>query len=233
MPKPRDHLKFWRRESPPPQIPVFPSMIEPFTFYTYAIQNAIGAVLAQVQKHWEGVICYASKSFSKTQSRYSTTKVETLAFGIFTGNFKHYLLRRKFQIAADHRVLQWLHNFKDLDGLTARWLEKLTAFENLIVHRSGKSIGTADFMSRTPNQDVTTDQAIAPTRSAETKHPTQNNVEASNTERPKSSSHGRRKKPITYQKKPKKPKLQHQQLYMGDDEQEGSQHNFDFVQIFC
>ena len=66
--------------------------------------------------------------------------------------------------------------------LTARWLEKLAAFEYKIVHRSGKRIGHADSMSRIPSQNAITDQANIPTRGAEAKHPTQNNDEASDTE---------------------------------------------------
>ena len=50
----------------------------------------------------------------------------------------------------DHRALQWLHNFKDPDGLTARWLEKLAAFDYEVQHRPGKSIGHADGLSRIP-----------------------------------------------------------------------------------
>ena len=41
-----------------------------------------------------------------------------------------------------------LLNFKDPDALTARWLKKLAAFEYESEHRSGKSIGHADCMSR-------------------------------------------------------------------------------------
>ena len=128
----------------------FPSVNEPFILYTDASQFAIGAVLAQVQNGLERVICYASKSLNKAQSRYSTTKRELLAIVNYTRHFKHYLPGRRFKIITDHRALQWLHNFKDPDALTARWLEKLAAFDNEIEHRSGKSIGHADCMSRLP-----------------------------------------------------------------------------------
>ena len=128
----------------------FPSMNEPFILYTDASQFAIGAVLAQVQNGLERVICYASKSLNKAQSRYSTTKRELLAIVNYTRHFKHYLLGRRFKIITDHRALQWLHNFKDPDALTARWLEKLAVFDYEIEHRSGKSIGHADCMSRLP-----------------------------------------------------------------------------------
>ena len=125
-------------------------MKEPFILYTEASQFAIGAVLAQVQNGLGRVICYASKSLNKAQSSYSTTKSELLAIVIYTRHFKHYLLGRQFKIITDHKALHWLHNFKDPDALTARWLEKLAAFDYEIEHRSGKSIGHADCMSRLP-----------------------------------------------------------------------------------
>ena len=128
----------------------FPMMKEPFILYTDASLTAMGAVLSQVQDGKERAICYASKAFSKAQTRNSPTKRELLAVVNFTRHFKHYLLGQKFTFITDHRALQWLHNFKDPDALTARWLEKLAAFDYEVVHRPGKSIGHADGLSRTP-----------------------------------------------------------------------------------
>ena len=110
----------------------------------------MGAVLSQVQDGQERAICYASKSFSKAQTRCSATKRELLAVVNFTRHFKHYLLGQKFTIITDDRALQWLHNFKDPDAITARWLEKLAAFDYEVVQTPGKSIGHADGLSRTP-----------------------------------------------------------------------------------
>ena len=64
----------------------------------------------------------------------------------------------------DHRALQWLHNFKNPDGLTARWLEKLAAFDYEVQHRPGKSIGHADGLSRIPivNQVTTSSSTEKP-----------------------------------------------------------------------
>ena len=136
----------------------FRDVKEPFILYTDASLTAMGAVLAQVQDGKRRAICYASKAFLKSQTNYSATKRELLAIVTFTRQFKHYLLGRKFKIVADHRALQWLHNFTD--GLTARWLEKLAAFDYEVQHRPGKSIGHADGLSRIPivNQ-VTTSQS--------------------------------------------------------------------------
>ena len=138
----------------------FPDVKESFVLYFDASLTAMGAVLAQVQDGKEGAICYASKAFSKSQTNYSATKRELLAIVTFTRHFKHYLLGRNFKIVTNHRALQWLHNFKDPDLLTARWLEKLAAFDYEVQHRPGKGIGHADGLSRIPivNQ-VTTSQS--------------------------------------------------------------------------
>ena len=128
----------------------FPDVKEPFILYTDARLTAMGAVLSQVQDGKEQAICYASKAFSKSQTKKSATKRELLAIVTFTRHFKHYLLGRKFKIVTDHRALQWLHNFKDPVGQTARWLEKLAAFDYEVQHRPGKSIGYADGFSGIP-----------------------------------------------------------------------------------
>ena len=88
--------------------------------------------------------------FSKAQTRYSATKRELLAVVNFTRHFRHYLLGRQFKIVTNHSALQWLHIFKDPDALTARWLEKLAAFNYEVFHRPSKSIGHADGLSRIP-----------------------------------------------------------------------------------
>ena len=98
-------------------------MKEQFIVYTDASQFAIGATLAQVQNGRQRVICYASKSLNKAQSRHSTTKRERLAIISYTRQFKHYLLGHQFKIIKEHRGLQWLHNLMDPDALTATWLE--------------------------------------------------------------------------------------------------------------
>ena len=110
----------------------------------------MGAVLAQVQDEKERASCYPSKAYSKSQTNHSATKRELFAILIFTHYFKHYLLKRNFKIVTDHRALQWLHNFKESTGITARLLQMLAAFNYEVQHRPGKSIGLADRLSRIP-----------------------------------------------------------------------------------
>ena len=114
----------------------------------------MGAVLAQVQDGMEKAICYASKALSKSQTKYSATGRELLAIVTFTRHLRHYLCGRKFTIVTDHRAVQWLHNFKDPDGMTTRWLEKLASFDYTIRHRPGTSIGHANGLSRVPFHEV-------------------------------------------------------------------------------
>ena len=137
-----------KRDSSSTPILAFRDVKEAFILYTDASLTAMRAVLAQVQDGKKRAICYASKAFSKSQTNYSATKREFLAIVTFTRHFKHYLLGRKFKIVTDHRALKWLRNFKDPDGLTARWLETLAAFDYEVQHRPGKSINHADGLSR-------------------------------------------------------------------------------------
>ena len=133
---------------------VFPCLKEPFILYNDASQFAIGAALAQEQDGKERAICYDSKSLSKSQTKYSATRRELLALVTFTRHFRHYLLGQKFTIVTDHSALQWLHSFKDPDGITARWLEKLAPFDYEVRHRPDKSISCADGLSRIPPNSI-------------------------------------------------------------------------------
>ena len=64
------------------------------------------------------------------------------------------MLGQNFTKVTDPSALQWLHSFKDPDGITARWLEKLAPFDYEVRHRPGKSIGHADGLSRIPTNSI-------------------------------------------------------------------------------
>ena len=103
-----------------------------------ASQFAMGAVLTQVQDGRERAISYASRTLSRSQSKFTPTRRELLALVTVTRHFRLYLLGRKITVSIDHSALQWLHNFKDPDGITTRWIEKLAAFDYEVRHRPGK-----------------------------------------------------------------------------------------------
>jgi dUTPase len=109
----------------------------------------IGAVLSQVQSDkTEKVIAYASKSLSEAERNYCTTRLELLAVVTFVAKFRYYLTGRRFLLRTDHSSLQWLHNLRDAEGQSARWLEKLAGFDYEVQHRPGVQHGNADGLSR-------------------------------------------------------------------------------------
>ena len=163
-----DSLKLKLTSTP---IIAFTCLKEPFILYTDASQFAMGAVLAQAQDGKERAICYASTSLSKSQTKYSATRRELLALVTFTRNFRHYLLGQKFTIVTDRSALQWLHSFKDLDGKTARWLEKLAPFDYEVRHRPAKTIGHADGLSRIPPNSMNAIETDLPSTSTQNEIP--------------------------------------------------------------
>ena len=114
---------------------------------TDASEFAIGAELLQVQNGEERCIGYCSFSLDAEQRRYCTRK-ELLAVVRATRHFRHYLLGRPFIVRTDHSSLQWLLNFKTLNGQLARWLEELSQFFMTIKYRPGSKHQTADALSR-------------------------------------------------------------------------------------
>ena len=122
-----------------------------FLLDTDASDLAIGAVLSQPGIDGkERVIAYGSRSLSKSERNYCTTRKEMLALVYFTKFFRHYLLGRKFVVRTDHQSLKWLQNFKDAEGQVARWQEFLQEYDFECIHRPGKQHSNADALSRRP-----------------------------------------------------------------------------------
>ena len=96
---------------------------------------------------------YASRTLSKTERNYCTTRRELLAVKHFVQHFWPYLYGREFTIRTDHASLTWLLNFKDPEGQTARWIQSLSEYRFKIVRRAGKQHGNADGLSRRPCQN--------------------------------------------------------------------------------
>ena len=117
---------------------------------------AMGGVLSQMQwcektqKYEERPIVYASKSLTKPQRNYCTTRKELLAVVTFVQMWKRYLLGHHFLIRSDHSSLRWLVSFKNPEGQIARWIEVLSHFDYKLEHRSGISHRNADGLSRIP-----------------------------------------------------------------------------------
>lgn len=126
----------------------YPDPTKPFILDTDASDQGIGAVLSQLHGDQERVVAYASRSLSRSERNYATTRKELLAVVAFTHHFRHFLLGQEFLLRTDHSSLQWLHNFKEPEGQVARWLEQLSSFQYYIQHRPGKQHNNADALSR-------------------------------------------------------------------------------------
>jgi len=128
-----------------------------------ASDQAIGAVLSQVQNGEERPVCYASQLYDKHQKNYNVTRKELLALVTFVKKFRQYLLGRKFLIRTDHAALQWLRRTPEPIGQQARWLEILEEFDFDIQHRAGTKHCNADALSRSVGA-VTNSQDPPPLR---------------------------------------------------------------------
>ena len=128
----------------------FPRTDCQFLIDTDASEYAIGAVLSQVQEGTERVVAYASRSLTKAERNYCTTRRELLALVFFIKQFRHYLYGSKFVARTDHKALQWLFSIKEPEGQIARWITQLSEFDFQIKHREGKKHQNADGMSRIP-----------------------------------------------------------------------------------
>ena len=111
-------------------------------------QYCIGAELLQLQDDREVIISYSSASLSKQQMSYCATKRELLALLYHCRHYRHYLLGKQFIARTDHSSLRWLTNFRNTEGMLHRWIEELSQYDMVIVHRKGKLHTNADALSR-------------------------------------------------------------------------------------
>ena len=117
---------------------------------TDASDEAMGAVLSQIQDGRERPVAYFSKTFSAEERNYCVTRRELLAVVSACKHFRPYLYGREFPLRTDHESLTWMVSLKEPRGQVARWLEDLQEFNFCIQHRRGTSHGNADGLSRRP-----------------------------------------------------------------------------------
>ena len=129
----------------------FPTEDGDYISDTDASNFGLGGVLSQIQENVECVIAYCSRALQPSQRKYCTTKREMLAAVSMCIQFCSYLRGAKFTLRTDRKALVWLHRFKDIEGMMARWLHTLKQFQFYIIHRAGREHGNADGLSRAPS----------------------------------------------------------------------------------
>lgn len=128
----------------------YPNPDDQFILDTDASNQAVGAVLSQMQNGQETAIAYYSQALSRTEQQYCTTRKELLAVVKAVKHFHPYLYGRSFILRTDHAALRWLFSFRFPEGQIARWLERLQQYDFQIEHRPGRKHGNADALSRRP-----------------------------------------------------------------------------------
>jgi len=115
---------------------------------TDASNVGLGAILSQTQEGEEKVIAYASRTLSRTERNYDTTKKELLAVKYGLKQYRQYLIGRQFVVRTDHAALSWLRRTPEPMPQLARWLTFIEEFTFEVQHRAGVKHQNADALSR-------------------------------------------------------------------------------------
>ena len=99
----------------------------------------------------ERPIAYCSRQLNSSETKYSVTELELLAFLFATKQFRCYLYSCRFTVHTDHRALNWLLNLQDPSSRLTRWAVKFSEYDYVIEHRPGSKIRHADALSRNIN----------------------------------------------------------------------------------
>ena len=115
----------------------------------------LGAVLCHLIENVERPVVFVSRTLNKAEQNYCQTEKEALALIFALKRFHHYLWGSKFTLITDHKPLLGLFNPNKpipemASGRIQRWSLMLQAYTFDLFHRSGKSLGTADALSRLP-----------------------------------------------------------------------------------
>ena len=122
---------------------------KPFKLHTNASVLGLGAVLYQVKDGVEKVISYASRSLTKSETKYPVQKLEFLCLKwAITEQFHEYLYRNTFDIYTDNNPLTYVLTTAKLGAIGHRWIAGLANYNFHIHYKSRKSNIEADALSR-------------------------------------------------------------------------------------
>lgn len=111
-----------------------------------------GVLLQRYEDEWKPV-AYASRSLTPTEQRYAQVEKEALGLTWACARFRDFLIGKHFCLETDHKPLLSLLGAQALDLLPPRiqrFRMRLMRYSYFIVHAPGKSLWTADTLSRSP-----------------------------------------------------------------------------------
>ena len=134
-----------------------PDDVNPFRLETDASDFATGAVLSQqdpTDKLWHPV-AYYSKSLNIHERNYEIYDKEMLAIIRALEEYRHHLEGHpeRVEIWSDHQNLTYFKTAQKLTRRQARWSLYLTRFNFVLYHKPGKTMLTADPLSRRPDHE--------------------------------------------------------------------------------
>ena len=120
---------------------------KPFKLHTDASVLGLSTVLYQVHQGVEKFISYASRSLTKSETKYPVHKLEFLCLKwAITEQFHEYLYGNIFDVYTDNNPL--CVNDCKLDAMGHRWITSLANYNFHIHYQSGKSNVEANVLSR-------------------------------------------------------------------------------------
>ena len=148
---------------------LMPDTSKKFTLDTDWSRKGIGYVLQQEGDDGKlHPILYGSRSLTKSEARYGSTKGEWLAVYSALMACRHYLIGGNFEVRCDNKALSYLQKYRDLTFRTARMLEQIADFGDFVIkHVPGKSNIPADALSRvnwgeTKFSEIEKEEVLAP-----------------------------------------------------------------------
>ena len=133
----------------------------PFELHVNACGTGLGAILYQTQGGKKRVIAYASRSLSKSESRYPVHKLEFLALKwALTDQFYEYLYGNTFDVYTDNNPLTYVLISAKLDACGQRWVSAIALMNFQIHYKPGKTNIDADALSRILWTEKLTDEEV-------------------------------------------------------------------------
>ena len=114
----------------------------------------LGAVLLQEQNGREVPVCYASRSLTPCEQRYSQTEKEALSLVWACEKFHVYLYGRRFELVTDHKPLEVIYGPRSRPSARIeRWVLRMQPYDFQVVHVQGHK-NIADPLSRLVKQSI-------------------------------------------------------------------------------
>jgi hypothetical protein len=119
---------------------------------------SLGAILAQLgARHLDHPIAFTRRKLSDLEQNYNTTEREGLDMVYALQKFRHYLLRKQFNMFTNHSALKYLVNKPMLGGgRICRWLFLFQEFDFEVIVKPGKLNAGPDHLSRVTNGEEPT-----------------------------------------------------------------------------